>query len=225
MQIPLSKRAFSESLGTFAIVFFGCGSIMVVERFPHTLNPVAIPIVFGLIVAAMIYGLGHVSGAHFNPAVTLAFAVSRHFPFREVLIYWVAQCSGAILASLALSALLPAGIGNGETTPHLPLLQTFGWEALLTFFLMFVVMGVATDTRAVGTMAGVAIGAVIILEAYVAGPLTGASMNPARSLGPAIISGNLGLLWLYISSQFLGATVGSLCYQWLRSDARTPSKS
>ena len=213
----ISKRAFSEFLGTCALVFFGCGSIMVVERFPHTLNPAGIPVVFGLVILAMIYGLGHISGAHMNPAVTLGFAISRHFPFRDVLTYWVMQCAGAFAAIFLLQLLLPAGTGYGATLPSLVTnMQAFGWEVFITYILMFVVMAVATDTRAIGTMAGAAIGGTVILEAFVAGPVTGCGMNPARSLAPAIFEGRVDVLWIYILAPMLGAALASLSYQWVR---------
>ncbi len=217
------KRAVAESIGTFGIVFFGCGAMMVAERFPGTISPPAIAAVFGLVVMAMIYTLGHISGAHFNPAVTLAFAVTRHFPFRSVLFYWIAQCFGSCIGIGLLYLLLPRGIGYGETVPHVPLLQAFIWEVILTFTLMFVVMGVAKDTRAVGTLAGLVIGATVMLEALVGGPITGDSMNPARSLGPAIASGTTNVLWLYILGPIIGAVLGALIYQWVRGEREPQS--
>jgi aquaporin NIP len=212
------KRGVAEAIGTFGIVFLGCGAIMVAERFPGAISPAAISVVFGLVVTAMIYTLGHISGAHFNPAVTLAFAVTRHFPFRSVLLYWVAQCMGSLLAMGLLFLMLPHGVGYGETVPHVPLLQAFLWEVILTFILMFVVMGVAKDTRAVGTLAGVVIGATVMVTAFVGGPITGDSMNPARSLGPAIASGRVDVLWLYILAPMVGAILGALVYQWVRGE-------
>jgi MIP family channel proteins len=169
----------------------------------------------------MIYALGHISGAHFNPAVTLAFAISRHFPARDVLIYWTAQCTGGLLAIGLLSIILPHGQSFGATVPAIDILPAFVWECILTFFLMLVIMGVATDTRAVGTMAGVAIGAVVMLDAFVGGPVTGASMNPARSLAPAIAAGRTDVLWIYILAPMTGAVLASLLYQWIRGNAST----
>jgi aquaporin NIP len=217
------KRCTAEAIGTFGIVFFGCGAIMVAERFQGVISPAGISVVFGLIVAAMIYTLGHISGAHFNPAVTLAFAITRHFPFRSVLFYWVAQCVGSLVAMGLLFLLLPHGNGYGETVPHVPLLQAFIWEVILTFTLMFVVMGVAKDSRAVGTLAGLVIGATVMLTAFVGGPITGDSMNPARSLGPAIVSGRVDVLWLYILAPMVGAILGSLVYQWVRGEREPQS--
>jgi MIP family channel proteins len=212
------KRCTAEAIGTFGIVFFGCGAIMIAERFPGAISPAGISVVFGLIVSAMIYTLGHISGAHFNPAVTLAFAITRHFPFRSVLLYWVAQCVGSFVGVSLLYLILPHGIGYGETVPHVPILQAFMWEAILTFTLMFVVMGVAKDSRAVGTLAGLVIGATVMLTAFVGGPITGDSMNPARSLGPAIASGRVDVLWLYILAPMAGAVLGALTYQWVRGE-------
>ena len=205
----------AEAIGTFAIVFFGCGSIMVVGDF-HGMSAAAVPVVFGLVVAAMIYTLGHISGAHFNPAVTLAFAVSRHFSMRDVAAYWLAQCAGALVATGILSIILPQGHSFGATVPSVPIPSALVWEAILTFFLMFVIMGVATDTRAVGIMAGAAIGATVMLDAFVGGPVTGASMNPARSLAPAIAEGRMDVLWIYIAGPIIGAIVAAQLYQWIK---------
>jgi aquaporin NIP len=217
------KRAVAESIGTFGIVFFGCGAIMVAERFPGMISPAGISVAFGLVVMAMIYTLGHISGAHFNPAVTLAFAITRHFPFRSVLLYWCAQCLGSLVGVSILYLILPYGVGYGETVPHVPILQAFMWEVILTFTLMFVVMGVAKDSRAVGTLAGLVIGATVSLTAFVGGPITGDSMNPARSLGPAILSGRVDVLWLYILAPMIGAVLGSLTYQWVRGEREPQS--
>ena len=168
----------------------------------------------------MVYSLGHISGAHFNPAVTLAFAVSRHFPMREVLVYWCAQFIGAVAASYCLSLLFVMPGSLGATVPHVAPLQAFLWEFVMTFFLMLVIMGVATDTRAVGTMAGAAIGAVVMLDAFVGGWATGASMNPARSLGPAIAQGELGSVWIYFIAPILGAAAGALVYKLIAGSNR-----
>lgn len=179
---------------------------------------IGVSLVFGLVVAAMIYANGHLSGAHLNPAVTLGFVLARHFPARRLAGYWLAQLAGATFAAAALrllfgetahlGATLPAGSGGTW--------QSFGLEALLTFFLMYVIMAVATDTRAVGHAAALAIGATVALEALFAGPISGASMNPARSLGPALVSATWEAQWLYIAGPFLGAAVAALLYRWLR---------
>ncbi len=211
-------KAVAEGVGTFAVVFAGCGSVMVAERFPGSISFSSIPLVFGLVVAAMIYAVGHISGAHFNPAVTLAFAVARHFPKREVLSYWFAQVAGAFWAIALLWALLPEGKTYGATVSAISSVQALGWEIVLTFFLMFVIIAVATDTRAEGTMAGAAIGATVMLCAFVGGPVTGASMNPARSLAPAVAQGRLDVIWIYILGPTIGAILAALLYNWIRGE-------
>ena len=163
--MPLLHKAVAEFIGTFALVFAGCGSLMVAERFPGSIPAGLVPLVFGLVIAAMIYAVGHISGAHFNPAVSFGFAVARHFAWRHLLFYWSAQCLGAIAAMALLTAILPAGLVYGATLPSVTLLQAFAWEFVLSFFLMFVIIAVATDTRAVGIMAGAAIGGLRVLDA------------------------------------------------------------
>ncbi len=212
----LMKKALAELIGTFAMVFLGCGSVMVAERFPNTISHAGISVVFGLAVAVMIYAVGHISGAHFNPAVTLAFAAARHFPFEEVLAYWFSQFTGALLAISVLKAILPVGQSYGATFPAVPWAQALGWEVILTFFLMFVIVAVATDTRAVGTMAGAAIGGTVMLAAWVGGPVTGASMNPARSFAPALFEGRLDVMWIYVLGPCLGAVGAALLYEAIR---------
>jgi len=203
-------------IGTFSMVFLGCGSVMVAERFPGGINHAGTSIVFGLAVAVMIYAVGHISGAHFNPAVTLAFATARHFRFEEVLAYWAAQVTGAVLAIGVLKIILPSGESYGATFPAVPWAQALGWEVILTFFLMFVIMAVATDTRAVGTMAGAAIGGTVMLAAWVGGPVTGASMNPARSFAPALFEGRLEVMWIYVLGPCLGAVLAAWLYEAIR---------
>ncbi len=210
------EKAVAELVGTFAIVFAGCGGVMVAERFPGSLPPGAVPVVFGLVGTAMIYALGHISGAHFNPAVTAAFALARHFPGRQVLAYWAAQTAGAFLAVSLLALLLPGGALFGATVPAVPALSAVLWELILTFFLMFVIIAVATDTRAEGTMAGAAIGATVTFSAFLGGPVTGASMNPARSLAPAVFQGRLDVIWIYFAGPFAGAILAAFLYQWIR---------
>ncbi len=189
---------------------------MIQERFPSATSLSAVPIVFGLAVAAMIYALGPISGAHFNPAVTAAFAVVRHFPSKQVIIYWFSQLVGACLAMALLVFLLPEGISFGETIPAITPLKALFWEGILTFFLMFVIIAVATDTRAEGTMAGAAIGATVLICALLGGPITGASMNPARSLAPAIFQNRFDMLWIYIAGPMLGAIMAALLYEAIR---------
>ena len=216
---PETLRALvAEAIGTFALVFAGCGAIMVDAK-THSLGHVGIAITFGLVIMVMIYAVGHVSGAHFNAAVTFAFALTRHFPWPRALAYWCAQLLGAVAAA----ALLRASLGNiadvGATFPSGSQGQAFLWELVMSGFLMFVILAVATDTRAVGEAAAIAIGGTIGLDAMFGGPVSGASMNPMRSLGPALVSGNLHALWLYIVAPIVGASVGGLAYQFVRGEA------
>ena len=211
-------QAIAEAVGTFALVFAGCGAIMVAERFPGSLHPMAVPVVFGLVIMVMIYAVGHISGAHFNPAVTLAFAVAKHFPKNHILLYWAAQCCGAVIAIVLLKCLLPVGEGHGATLPAISPLAAVGFEVVLTFFLMFVIIAVATDARAVGNLAGAAIGATVMMGAFLGGPVTGGSMNPARSLAPALFQGTISSMWIYLMGPFIGAVLAALLYQYIRGE-------
>ena len=211
----------AEAIGTFALVFAGCGAIMVDAK-TGELGHVGVAITFGLVIMFGIYAVGHISGAHFNPSVTFAFALSRHFPWSRAVGYWAAQFVGAIAAA----ALLRASLGNianvGATLPSGSQGQSFFWELVLTFFLMFVIMAVATDTRAVGEAAAIAVGGTVGLDAMFGGPISGASMNPARSTGPALVSGDLHALWLYFVAPICGATLAALAYQFLRGGQPHP---
>jgi MIP family channel proteins len=217
--LPIARPLLAEAIGTFALVFAGCGAIMV-DAETGALGHVGVAITFGLVIMAMIYAAGHVSGAHFNPAVTVAFVLTRHFPRGRAAAYVAAQ----ILGALAAAAILRASLGDvadvGATVPAGSDGQAFLWEVVLTFFLMFVIMAVATDTRAVGEAAAIAIGGTVGLDAMFGGPVTGASMNPARSLGPAVVAGELGSVWLYIAAPLLGAALGAVAYQCVRGAAR-----
>jgi aquaporin NIP len=212
----LMQRVMAEFIGTFTVVFFACGSIMVADRFPGTIPTYGIPPIFGMVIATMIYTLGHVSGAHFNPAVTLAFAVAKHFPARQVAPYCLAQFMGSLAAALLVSAILPAGDLYGATVPTVAPHIAFIWEVILSFFMMFVITAVATDTRAVGMMAGIAIGTVVALCAFIGGPITGASMNPARSFGPALFQSTIDSFWIYLLAPVIGAIFGALTYRLIR---------
>jgi aquaporin NIP len=213
----LARALVAEAIGTFALVFAGAGAVMVDAK-THALGHVGVAITFGLVIMAMIYAVGHVSGAHFNAAVTFAFALTRHFPWRRALGYWIAQLVGAVTAA----ALLRGSLGNvahaGATLPSGSQGQSFLWELVMSAFLMFVILAVATDTRAVGEAAAIAIGGTIGLDAMFGGPISGASMNPMRSLGPALVSGDLHALWLYIVAPVAGASVGGLAYQFVRGE-------
>jgi MIP family channel proteins len=216
------RAAVAELVGTFALVFAGAGAIMVDAK-THALGHVGVAITFGLVIMAMIYAVGHVSGAHFNPAVTFAFALTRHFPWRSAVVYWLAQAAGAIAAAAVLRGSLGNVADVGATLPSGSQGQAFLWEAVLTLFLMFVILAVATDTRAVGEAAAIAVGGTVGLDAMFGGPVTGASMNPARSLGPALVAGNLHALWLYVLAPLVGASIGALLYQFVRSGQPRPT--
>jgi aquaporin Z len=191
--------------GTFALVFAGTGAITVNAASGGAVSHVGVALTFGLIVLAMIYSLGDVSGAHLNPAVTLGFFASRRFERRWVVPYVAAQCVGALLASVLLRLLFPTGGTLGATLPAGSPLQSFVLETVLTCLLMFVILSVATGAKEKGIMAGVAVGSVIALEALFAGPISGASMNPARSLAPALVTGQPESLWVYLTAPVLGA--------------------
>ena len=218
----MKSKFLAEFIGTFTLVFAGVGSVMVAERFPGSVNAGTVPIVFGLAVAVMIYAVGHISGAHFNPAVTAAFTVARHFPVKQVIPYWFAQFAGAVLAAVILRFTLPEGQNVGVTAWHVPVGSAFLWEIVLTFFLMFVIVSVATDTRAVGMMAGLAIGGTVTMGAYIGGPVTGASMNPARSFAPALMAGQFENLWLYFVAPLIGAILAAYVYEKIRCEAKMP---
>jgi aquaporin NIP len=217
MTRPIVRCLAAEVIGTFALVFAGCGAVMVNAK-TGQLGHVGVAISFGLVILFGIYAVGHISGAHFNPAVTFAFALTRHFPWPRAALYWCAQLIGA----LAAAALLRGSLGNiadvGATFPSGSQGQSFLWELVMSAFLMFVILAVATDTRAVGEAAAIAIGGTIALDAMFGGPISGASMNPARSTAPALVSGNLHALWLYIVAPVIGASVGGLAYQFVRGE-------
>src|SRR6478609_2371825 len=186
----LTRRACAEGLAAFALVFAGCGAIVTNAVYGQTLGTVGIALVFGLVIMVMVYATGHLSGAHINPAVTIAFTLTRHFRARDACVYVAAQLVGATLGALCLLAVWPDQPASlGATVPTVGNGSALVYEALMTAFLMFVIMAVATDTRAVGAGAAIAIGATIGLDALFGGPITGASMNPARSIGPALASG------------------------------------
>jgi aquaporin NIP len=218
------RALVAEAIGTFALVFAGCGAIMVDAK-TQALGHVGVAITFGLVIMFGIYAVGHISGAHFNPSVTLAFALSRHFPWTRAVGYWGAQVIGAIVAAAVLRGSLGNIANVGATLPAGSQGQSLLWELVLTFFLMFVIMAVATDTRAVGEAAAIAVGGTVGLDAMFGGPISGASMNPARSIGPALVSGNLHALWLYIAAPICGASLAALAYQFVRGEAQMASPS
>ena len=212
------KRCVTEAIGTACLVFAGTGAIIINEVSGGAIGHVGIALTFGMVVAAMIYSTGHISGAHINPAVTLGFAITKNFPWKEVPYYWVSQIIGAVLASGALS-LMFGTIGNmGATVPYGSDIQSLALEIILTFILMFVIMAMATDKRSVGGAAAVAIGMTVALEAMFAGPISGASMNPARSFGPALLSSDWSSHWLYWIGPMTGAGIGATVYHWLKKE-------
>ena len=199
------KRLVAEFLGTFGLVFAGTGAIVIDNASHGSVTHVGIALTFGLVVLAMIYTFGDVSGAHLNPAVTTAFAVARRFAWKDVPAYVFAQSAGAFAASVLLRFLFPADVNLGATLPAGSQTQSLVLEVVLTFLLMLVILSVSVGAKEKGITAGIAIGAVIGLEAMFAGPICGASMNPARSLAPAIVSGHIESLWLYVVAPVVGA--------------------
>jgi aquaporin Z len=204
------RKVAAEVLGTFALVFAGTGAIVINDVSGGVVTHVGIAFTFGLIVLAMIYALGDVSGCHLNPAVTLGFFVAHRFEGRWVCPYILAQCLGAFVASFTLRPMFPAHPTLGATLPAGPAVQSFVLEVILTFLLMFVILSVSTGSKEKGVLAGVAVGSVIALEALFAGPISGASMNPARSLAPAVVGARLESLWVYLTAPVLGAMAGVL---------------
>jgi aquaporin Z len=209
----------AEMLGTFALVFAGAGAVIIDHVSSGGVSHVGVAITFGLVVMSMIYALGDVSGAHLNPAVTIGFLAAGRLKLRAATGYIVAQCTGAIFASMlhrlmfgnvaALGATLPAGSAG----------QSFMLEVVLAAMLMFVILSVACGSKEVGVMAGIAIGGVVALEALFAGPISGASMNPARSLAPALVSGHVKHLWIYLAAPTLGTLLAVPCWRMVRGTA------
>lgn len=210
------KKYIAEILGTFALIFCGTGAIIINQESGGAITHPGIAFTFGLIVMVMIYALGPVSGAHFNPAVTIAFTVARRFSAKQILPFVLSQAVGAFLASLTLRYLFPANEFLGATMPAGNEMQSFILEFILTYFLMLVIIHVATGSKEQGMFAGLAIGSTVLLEAMFAGPICGASMNPIRSISPAVVSGHLEHLWLYIAAPILGALAAILTWNGLK---------
>ena len=212
------KNYISEFIGTFAMIFCGTGAMTINETTGGDVTHVGIGITWGLIVMAMIYAFGEISGAHFNPAVSIAFAYAKKFSWKEVPKYIFFQVAGAFTASLLLMWLFPKSELLGATIPTVDVWRAFVLELILTFFLMVVIINVSTGSKEVGMMAGIAIGSVVLLEALFAGPITNASMNPARSLAPNIVSGNIKGLWLYILAPIIGALLAVVSCKFVKHE-------
>jgi aquaporin NIP len=209
------RRSVAEIIGTFALVFCGTGAIIIDIETGGAVSHAGVAITFGLIVMAMIYGLGEISGAHLNPAVSIAFTLAGRLPAKALAPYIASQITGALLASVLLRVLFPDNSLLGSTVPAGSPLQSFVLELILTFILMLVIMGVATGPKEQGLFAGIAIGGVILLEAMFAGPICGASMNPARSLAPAFVSGHFESLWVYLTAPIAGAALAIPIWKYL----------
>jgi aquaporin NIP len=218
------RKYVAEFIGTFALVFCGTGAIVINQQTNGMVSHVGVAITFGLIVMAMIYALGNISGAHLNPAVSIAFAVSGRFSTRQLLPYIISQVAGAFLASLLLKMLFPENEFLGSTIPSGTVWQSFVLELLLTFFLMLVIINVATGSKEQGMFAGLAIGSTVLLEAMFAGPICGASMNPARSLAPAIVSGHVEHVWVYLTATTIGAVIAIPIWKYLSAKSTNQEK-
>lgn len=220
----LPRRALAEGLAAFALVFAGCGAVVANEVDGGQLGAVGVALAFGLVIMVMVYATGHLSGAHINPAVTLAFTLTRHFPRRDAAAYIGAQLAGALAGALVLLAVWtskPADLG--ATIPSVGVGSALVYECALTAVLMFVIMAVATDTRAVGAAAAIAIGGTIGVDALAGSAVTGASMNPARSFGPALAAGQWADFWIYVAGPIAGAALGALAYQAVRGEHPEPA--
>jgi aquaporin NIP len=213
----VARRCLAEGLATFALVFAGCGAIVLDSERGGSLGATGIAAAFGLVIMAMIYATGHLSGAHLNPAVSVAFGASRHFPWREAAAYIPAQLAGAVAGAALLRIVwhgTPADLG--ATVPSVGSGSALVYEAVMTGFLMFVIMAVATDTRAIGAAAAIAIGGTVALDSLFGGGVTGASMNPARSFGPALVAGEWQQFWIYVVGPVVGALAAAGAYELVR---------
>ncbi|CAI8618715.1 unnamed protein product [Vicia faba] len=213
----LLQKLVAEVVGTYFLIFAGCASVAVNKNNDNVVTLPGISIVWGLAVMVLVYSLGHISGAHFNPAVTIAFATTRRFPLKQVPTYIAAQVFGSTLASGTLRLLFSGKhdqfVGTLAAGSNL---QAFVMEFIITFYLMFIISGVATDNRAIGELAGIAVGSTVLLNVLFAGPITGASMNPARSIGPAFVHNEYRGIWIYMVSPILGAVCGAWVYNVIR---------
>ena len=215
--VSLAKRSAAEAIAAFCLVFAGCGAIISNDRSHGSIGAVGVGLTFGFVIMAMVYATGHISGAHINPAVTIAFTVTRHFSVRNAIAYIGSQLVGATSAALILWAIWPSKPAHlGASLPTIGPGGAVVYEGVMTAILMFVIMAVATDTRAIGSGAAIAIGGAIALDALFGGSITGASMNPARSFGPALVSGAWNDFWIYVVGPVVGACAGAIAYQVVR---------
>ncbi|XP_010088157.2 aquaporin NIP2-2 [Morus notabilis] len=226
----LYKKVLAEVIATYLLVFATCGAGAISANDPRRVSQLGASVAGGLIVTVMIYAVGHISGAHMNPAVTLAFAAVRHFPWKQVPLYAAAQLTGAISAAFTLREILDPIKRIGTTSPSGTDSQALAMEIVVTFTMMFVTSAVATDTKAIGELAGIAVGSSVCITSILAGPVSGGSMNPARTIGPAIASKYYKGIWVYMVGPFIGTLLGSLTYKVIRvsdkpAHAMTPSFS
>ncbi|URD97046.1 zinc finger protein [Musa troglodytarum] len=221
----LLRKVIAEVIATFFLVFVTSGAGALNKNNPRVVSQLCASVAGGLIVTVMIYAVGHISGAHMNPAVTLAFAVSRHFPWIQVPFYWSAQFSGAMIASFILRELLHPITDLGTTTPSGTPARSLVMEVVVTFSMMFVTSAVTTDTKAVGELAGIAVGSAVCITSILAGPISGGSMNPARTLGPAVASRKYDALWVYFVGPVLGTLSGAMSYKFIRMTEKQPPQS
>jgi len=215
------RSYLAECLGTFALIFCGTGAIVADHLSGGSLGHLGISITFGLLVMSLIYSFGAISGAHFNPAVSIAFTLAKRFPKERLLGYISAQVLGAILASGALKLLFPDQTAFGATVPSGTYMQSFILEVILTFFLMLVIFQVATGSKEQGMFAGIAIWGMVTMASLFAGPICGASMNPARSIGPGLISGQINGLWIYMTAPIMGAALATLVWKYFKDTQGT----
>lgn len=212
----LLQKITAETISTFILVFVTCGSSILDHGSHRLVSELGGSIASGLIVTVMIYSVGHISGAHMNPAVTISFATVRHFPWKQVPLYIIAQLGGSITASFALRVMFKPVTNTGVTTPSGTALQALAMEIVVSFVLMFVTSAVATDSSAIGELAGIAVGSMVMISSIFAGPISGGSMNPARSLGPAIASNNYKAIWVYFVGPIAGTLMGACSYSVIR---------